>query len=280
MRPWTRTSTHLNHLLNALNSLNKPDISFSRSNMALVASSCSKLLTWLFWPWRSSPRGELTWSFTLALCAAPAILKHDFSLLCDFALKRSRDGPSGLSPCMPPFWLQWGKEKELGGSVSLLFFVELRDSCDLDRLRPLNMSLKWEVKRLSDSSVLSWVLFSFEESQLEADRSSISVSSSSSGVSEGESYEITIAGIEASGTSLPFSVEAAAVSEGRAVDSGCRNGVMMSLGASVCGLELCRENKAISLWQQTLRHQPHRAANTSRELIHQYICSARLHSTV
>ena len=259
MWPWTRTSTHLNHLLNALNSLNKPDISFSRSNMALVASSRSKL-TWLFWPWRSSPRGEVTWSFTLALCAAPAILKHDFSLLCDFALKGSQDGPSGLSPCMPPFWLQWGEEMESGGSVSLLFFVELRDSCDLDRLRPL----KWEVKGLSHSSVLR-VLFSFEESQLEAD----------------QSYsEITIVGIEASGTSLPFSVEAAAVSEGRAVDSGCRNGVMMSLGASVCGLEVCRENKAISLWQQTLRHQPHRAANTSRELIHKYICSARLHSTV
>lgn len=75
--------------------------------------------------------------------------------------------------------------------------------------------------------------FSFEESELAADCGSFSVSASSGGSEEELYWEITIVGIEALGTSLPFSVEAPGFSKGRAVSSGCRDGVMISFGASV-----------------------------------------------
>lgn len=225
--------------LNVVNSplrvwtLNKPDISFSRSNMALVASSCSQL-TWLFRHWESSPLGKVPWSFPLALFTPPDSLKPIFSFLFDLALKWSHDGPSALSPCKPPFWLQCGVKSESGGSSSPVVFVEARDSCDLDRVSPLKIILKWEVKGLSESSVLSWEQFSF------VDCGSFSVSVSSGGSGGELQWEITIVGIVASGTSLPFPVEAAGFSKGRAVDSGFKDGVMISFGASVWGLELCK----------------------------------------
>lgn len=235
--------------------LNKPDISFSRSNMALVPSSCSQL-TWLFWPWASSLRARVPWSFPLALCAPPDILKHVFSFLFDLVLKWSHDGPSMLSPCKSPFWLQCGVESKSGWSSSPLVFVEARDSCDLDRVSPLKIILKWEVKGLSESSGLSWEQFSFA--------GSFSVSASS-GVSEGGSHsEITIDGIAASGTSMPISVEAPGFSEGRGVDSRCKDRDMISFGASVWGLELCKKEnnqvmtadpEAVVLLIQSDRHQ-------------------------
>ncbi len=190
--------------------------------MALVASSCSQL-TWLFWHWESSPLGKVPWSFTLALFAPPDILKHIFSFLFDLALKLSHDGPSALSPCKLPFWLQWGVESDWGGSSSPVLCVETRDSWDLDRVSPLKIILKWEVKGLSESSVLSWEQFSC------ADCGPFSVSASSGGSDRGLHWEITIVGIEAPG-----------FSKGRAVASGCKDDVMTSFGASVWGLEFCK----------------------------------------
>lgn len=235
--------------------LNKPDISFSRSNMALVASICSHL-PWLFG--QSSPLGEVPWSFPLVLFALPDSLKVIFSFLCDLELKWRHDGPSALSSCKSPFWLQWGVESEWGGPSSLFIFAEARDSCDLERASPLKIILKWEVKGLSESSVLSWKEFSF------ADCCSFSASASSGGSGGGSHWEITIVGTVVWGTSMPFPAEAPRFSKGRAVDSECEDGAVISFGASVWGLELCKKNKkTIRLWQLTLRHQPTPATKQS-----------------
>lgn len=198
--------------------------------MALVASSCSQL-TWLFWHWESSPLGEVPWSFPLVLFAPLDILKHIFSFLFDLALKWSHDGPSAPSPCKPPFWLQCGVESDSGGSSSPALLVETRDSCDLDRVSPLKIILKWEVKGLSESSVLSWEQISF------ADSGSFSVSASSGGSEGGSHWEITIVGIVAPVTS--FTVEAPGFFKGRAMASGYKDGWMISFRASVWWLEVC-----------------------------------------
>lgn len=227
-------------------SLNKPHISFSRSNMALAPSSCSQL-TWLFWPWASSPRVRVPWSFPLALCAPTDILKHIFSFLFDLVLKWSHDGPSTLSPCKPPFWLQCGVESKSGWSSSPLVFVEARESCDLDRVSPLKIILKWEVKGLSESSVLSWEQFSFA--------GSFSVSAPSGGSEGGSHSEITIDGIAASGTLMPILVEAPGFSKGRGVDSRCEDRDRNSFGASIWGLELCKGKQSGCSGQLTLRHR-------------------------
>lgn len=202
---------------------NPPEISFSRSNMALVASCCSQL-TWLFWPWESSPLCKVPWSFPFALLAPQDSLQVSFSFLLGRELKCRHDGPSVLSPCKPPLWLRCGDESESCGSSSPVFFVEASDSWDLDRVSPLKIILKWEVKGLSWSSFLSWEPFS------SADSGSFSVSAFSGGSEGGSKWEITIVGIEGA-------------PKGGAVDSGFEDGVTASFGASVWGLELCRGNR-------------------------------------
>lgn len=225
---WCEDTNLQEHSCNpeADNVVYKPDISFSRSNMALVASSCSQL-TWLLWQWESSTLGKVPWSFPLPLFAPLDSLKVTFSGLLDRGWKWCHDGPSVLSPSTPPFWLQWGTASESGGSSSSAFFVETSDSWDLDRLSPLKIILMWEVRVLSKSSFLSWVLFS------PADPGSCSVSALS-GASAGVScWEMTMVGI----------VEAPGFSEGTAEDSAFRDGDMASFGASVSGLALCKEKQ-------------------------------------
>jgi len=204
--------------------------------MALVASSCSQL-TWPFWRWESSPLCRVPCvSFPLALFKPPDILKHIFSFLTDFALKLSHDSPSVPSWC--------GLESE--GSSSLVF-VEDRDSCDLDLPSPLMIILKWEVNGLSESSDLSWEQFSCGATEL---------TSASSSICGGESnWEITIVGSGEAGLSVPFSAQLQWFSTGKAVNSGCGDGIVFSFGTSVCRLEFCKENNTIVLWQLTLRQQ-------------------------
>lgn len=207
---------------------NQPDISFSRSNMALVASICSQL-TWLFWPWESSPLGKVPPSLPpLALVAPPDSLNVVFSFLFKRELKWRQEEPSEGSPRIVPFWPQRGETSGWGGSSSLV--VLLKDSWERDLLSPLNIILKW-VRGLSESSVLS-------SEQVPADRGSCSGSVSSTCSGTGSYSETIIVGIAAPGTPLHFPEEVPGISGG-SVDSGFKEG--LSFTPSVWGLELWGE---------------------------------------
>lgn len=206
---------------------NQPDISFSRSNMALVASICSQL-TWLFWHWESSPLGKVPPSLPLALVAPPDSLNVVFSFLFKRVLKWRQAEPSEVSPQTAPFWPKRGDTSGWGGSSSLV--VLLMDSWERDLLSPLNIILKW-VRGLSESSVLS-------SEQVPADRGSCSGSASSTCSGTGSYSETIIVGIAAPGTPLLFPEEVPGFSGG-SVDSGFKEG--LSFTPSVWGLELCGE---------------------------------------
>lgn len=140
--------------------------------------------------------------------------------------------PSEFSPRVSPFWLQCGGTSECGGSSSLVFLVEDRDSCDRDLVSPLKIILKW-AKGLSESSVLSSELVSSGRGSCLG-----SVFSTSSGT--GSYSETIIAGITAPGAPLLFPEEVLGFS-GRSADS--RFGNVFSLTASVRGLEPCGAKK-------------------------------------
>lgn len=207
---------------------NKPDISFSRSNMALVASICSQL-TWLFWHWESSPLGKVPPSLPLALVAPPDSL-NVFSFLFKRELKWRQAEPSEVSPRIVPFWPQRGETSGWGGSSSLV--VLLKDSWERDLLSPLNIILKW-VRGLSESSVLS-------SEQVPANRGSCSGSVSSTCSGTGSYSETIIVGIVASRAPLHFPEEVPGISGG-SVDSGFKE-----LCGEKCGNEFEDEAAASS----------------------------------
>lgn len=197
--------------------------------MALVASICSQL-TWLFGHCESSPLGQAPPSLPLALEAPPDSLNVTLSFLFNRALKWRQPEPSEVSPCISPFWLQWGEASGWGWSSSLVVFAEDRDSCDRDLLSPLKIILKWAMG-LSESSVRSSELVSAGHGSC---RGSVFPTSSGTG-----SYsETIIVGIMEPGTPLLFPEEVPGFS-GRSADSGSENG--FSFTASV--LELCGEQK-------------------------------------
>lgn len=199
--------------------------------MALVASICSQLM-WLFGHWESSPLGKVPPSLPLALVAPPDSLNVTFSFLFNLALKWRQLEPSEFSPRISSFWLQFGETFEWGGSSSLVFFVEDRDSSDRDLLSPLKIILKW-AKGLSESSVLSSELVSAEGGACLG-----SVSSTSSG--RGSHSETIIVGTIEPGT-LSIVPEEVPVASGGSADSGFEN--VFSFTASVGGLELCRKKR-------------------------------------
>lgn len=202
-----------------------PDISFSRSNMALVASSCSQLTVLL---WGSSARAKVPCSFALLLFTPLGSLNVTLSVLLEERVWKWRhDGPSPPSPAAPPFWLQWGTSSgSRCSSSSSAVLAEASDSWDLDRRSPLKIILKWEVRGLSESSFLSWAMNSPVDSTASAPTTS---SSSSEGALS--CWEMTMVGI----------VEVLGVCEDAAVESAFKDSDAVSFWASVSGLVLCKE---------------------------------------
>lgn len=207
--------------------------------MAFVASSCSQS-TWLLWPWTSSSFGKALSSFPLGLFAPADILKHNFSFLFDLVVRWGRWVSSMLLLRDLGFRLQCSGDSALDASSSGLVFVEARDSWDLDRVSPLKIILKWEVRGLSESSDLSW-----EECSLlgGSGLTAHSAAASSGGSEEGSHWEIMIVGTAAQGASAPFSGEEPRFSEGCAENSVCDDGIVISFGTSAWGLEVCEETK-------------------------------------
>lgn len=206
----------------SMKGLNQPDISFSSSKMALVASSCSQLT----WPlWDSSPLCGAPWlSFPLLLFPPAGVLIAVFSFLFSFVPMRNCDSPSKPSCCEPAV--------SSSCSSSPLLFAEDRDSCDLVLVSPLRISLKWDVKVLSGSSDLSWEGFSCEE-----------FTAGCGGWRGGVLYwETTIVGRAEAGRSLLPS-ESWWFSVVGAEESGCGSGTGFSFGTSVSGLEFCKEKQ-------------------------------------
>lgn len=223
-----------------------PDISFSRSNMALVASSCSQLTGLL---WGSSARGKVSCSFPLLLFTPLDSLNATLSVLLEERVWKWRhDGPSASSPATPPFWLQWGTSSgSRCGSSSSTGLAEASDSWDLDRRSPLKIILKWEVRGLSESSFLSWAKVSPVDSTAFAAITSSSGSPLSGSSEEALScWEMMMVGI----------VEAPGFSEGAAVESAFKDSDTASFWASVSGLGLCKGKRTQSgcdSWPPRLR---------------------------